>query len=268
MNQRMQARRELERDLRRALMAGEFEVHYQPLVNLERNEVCGFEALLRWNHPVRGKVAPLEFIPLAEETGLIVPIGEWVLRQACADAARWPDHLRVAVNVSPVQFKNGSFLELVMGVLARTGIAADRLEVEITESAVLEDGDGAFGTLNRLHELGVRVALDDFGTGYSSFSNLRKFPFDKIKIDRSFVKDLSHANVDAAAIVRSVAQLGATLGMATAAEGVETEEQLEQVRAEGCTEIQGFYICEPSPAHVIERIFLPHAKRRDAVSAA
>jgi diguanylate cyclase (GGDEF)-like protein len=268
MDQRMQARRELERDLRRALAGGQFELHYQPLVNLERDEVCGFEALLRWNHPERGKVGPLEFIPLAEETGLIVPIGEWVLRQACADAARWPEHLKVAVNVSPVQFKNGNFLELVTGVLARTGILPDRLEVEITESAVLEDGDGAFGTLNRLHELGVKIALDDFGTGYSSFSNLRKFPFDKIKIDRSFVKDLSHANVDAVAIVRSVAQLGATLGMATAAEGVETEEQLEQVRAEGCTEIQGFYICEPSPAHVIERIFLPHAKRRSAASAA
>jgi diguanylate cyclase (GGDEF)-like protein len=268
MDQRMHARRELERDLRAALVNGQFELHYQPLVNLERDEVCGFEALLRWNHPERGKIAPLAFIPLAEETGLIVPIGEWVLRQACADAARWPDHLKVAVNVSPLQFRSGNFPELVAGVLARTGVAPGRLEVEITESVVLEDSDAAFGTLQRLHELGVRIALDDFGIGYSSLSNLRRFPFDKIKIDRSFVADLSHADVDAVAIVRSVAQLGVTLGMATAAEGVESAEQLEQVRAEGCTEIQGYYICEPSPAHVIERIFLPQFRGRSSASAA
>jgi EAL domain-containing protein (putative c-di-GMP-specific phosphodiesterase class I) len=262
MDVQMQARRALEQDLRNALVNGEFELHYQPLVNLERDEICGFEALLRWNHPRRGKIAPLDFIPLAEETGLIVPIGEWVLRQACADAAIWPGHLKMAVNVSPAQFKTGRLVELVVNVLAATGIEPSRLELEITESVVLADGDLAFEMLTRLHDLGVRIALDDFGTGYSSLSNLRKFPFDKIKIDRSFVQDLSHANVDAIAIVRSMAQLGVTLGMATTAEGVENEEQLEHVRAEGCTEIQGYYICKPSPAAVIERVFLPSLKRR------
>ena len=268
MDQRVQLRRELERDLRYALVESQFEVYYQPLVNLDRDEICGLEALLRWNHPLRDKVPPLEFIPLAEETGLIIPIGEWVLRQACADAVTWPDNVKVAVNVSPAQFKNGNFLEMVVDALEKAGLAPSRLEVEITESVVLEDSHGAFETLTRLHNLGVRIALDDFGTGYSSLSNLRKFPFDKIKIDRSFVKDLSHANLDAVAIVRAVAQLGVTLGIATAAEGIETAEQLEQVRSEGCTEVQGYYICRPSPAHVIRRILSRAAESRHAVSAA
>jgi diguanylate cyclase (GGDEF)-like protein len=268
MGQRMEARRELDRDLRRALAEGQFEIHYQPLVNLERERICGLEALLRWNHPERGRVSPLQFIPLAEETGLIVPIGEWVLRQACAEATSWPDDVKVAVNVSPAQFKSGNFLEMLAGVLDRTGLAPGRLEVEITESVVLEDGDGAFDMLTRLHEMGVRIALDDFGTGYSSLSNLRKFPFDKIKIDRSFVKDLSRANRDAGAIVRAIAQLGVTLGIATAAEGIETEEQLKYVRSEGCTEVQGHYICEPCPAHAIRHVFAGHRKDARAASAA
>ncbi len=268
MDQRMQARRELERDLRNALVGSQFELYYQPLVNLERDEICGLEALLRWNHPLRGKVPPLEFIPLAEETGLIVAIGEWVLRQACADAATWPDDVKVAVNVSPAQFKSGGFLEMVVDGLEKAGLAPNRLEVEITESVVLEDSNGAFETLERLHNLGVRIALDDFGTGYSSLSNLRKFPFDKIKIDRSFVKDLSPANLDAVAIVRAMAQLGGTLGIATAAEGIETEEQLKQVRSEGCTEAQGYYICKPSPAPLVRRILRRSAEGRHAVSAA
>lgn len=253
LDERMRARRDLEQSLRDALVNNELELYYQPLVNLERDEICGFEALLRWNKP-GGQMAPLDFIPLAEETGLIVPIGDWVLRQACAEARSWPSNLTIAVNVSPVQFKSRGFAQTVLHALAASGLPAERLELEVTESVVLEDSNGAFATLKQLHELGVKIALDDFGTGYSSLTNLRKFPFDKIKIDRSFVMDISAANVDALAIVRAVAGLGASLGMATTAEGVETKEQLDQVRAEGCTEMQGYYISPPRPAREIARL--------------
>jgi diguanylate cyclase (GGDEF)-like protein/PAS domain S-box-containing protein len=256
MDRRMRARRNLERDLRNALTNGEFALHYQPLVNIERDEICGFEALLRWTHPERGKVSPADFIPLAEETGLIVPIGEWVLRQACKDAAIWPDHLRIAVNVSVAQFKSRNLVALVVNTLAATGLLPRRLELEITESVMLQDEEGALEILTRLHDLGVRIALDDFGTGYSSLSNLRKFHFDKIKIDRSFVSDLSAANVDALAVVRSIAQLGVSLGMSTTAEGVETQEQMDQVRAEGCTEMQGFLFSRAVPADEITRLLV------------
>ena len=260
MDRRMQARRSLEVDLRNALVNGEFALHYQPLINIERDEICGFEALLRWTHPERGQVPPANFIPLAEETGLIVPIGEWVLRRACKEAATWPAHLRIAVNVSVAQFKPRNLVELVIKALAASGLKPQRLELEITESVMLQDEDGALECLTRLHDLGVRIALDDFGTGYSSLSNLRKFPFDKIKIDRSFVSDLSAANVDALAVVRSIAQLGVSLGMSTTAEGVETPEQMAQVRAEGCTEMQGFLFSRAVPADEIARLFLtePH----------
>jgi diguanylate cyclase (GGDEF)-like protein len=264
MDQRMQARRKLEQDLRGALLNGEFVLHYQPLVNLQQDQICGFEALLRWQHPERGNIAPAEFIPLAEETGLIVPIGEWVLRQACTEAATWPTHLKIAVNVSAAQFKARNLADIVLRTLAATGMSPHRLELEITESVMLQDKDTAFDTLTRLHDIGVRIALDDFGTGYSSLSNLRKFPFDKIKIDRSFVSDLSEANVDALAVVRSVAQLGVSLGMATTAEGVETKEQLEHVRAEGCTEMQGYFICPPSPAKDIEALIQRECRSVDA----
>jgi diguanylate cyclase (GGDEF)-like protein len=266
MDQRMQARRGLEEDLRTALVAGELALHYQPLVNLERDEICGFEALLRWHNPKRGDVPPSRFIPIAEETGFIVPLGEWVLRQACTEAATWPDHLKVAVNISPAQFKARNLADVVVRTLAATGMTPHRLELEITESVMLQDEEEAFDTLTRLHDLGVRIALDDFGTGYSSLSNLRKFPFDKIKIDRSFVSDLSVANVDALAVVRSVAQLGVSLGMATTAEGVETKEQLDYVRAEGCTEMQGYYICPPCPASEIEKL-IARACRKPANAA-
>lgn len=261
MDRRMQERRGLERDLRNALVKGELVLHYQPLVNIERDEICGFEALLRWQHPVRGRLPPSEFIPLAEDTGLIVPIGEWVLRQACSEAANWPGHLKIAVNVSPAQFKSGKLVEVVVNTLATTGMAAHRLELEITESVMLDDEHVAHDALTHLHNLGVRLALDDFGTGYSSLSNLRKFPFDKIKIDRSFVSDLSEANVDALAVVRSLAQLGVSLGIATTAEGVETKEQVEHVRVEGCTEMQGYYICRPSPASDIEALILDQCSK-------
>jgi diguanylate cyclase (GGDEF)-like protein len=256
MNQRMQARRELECGLRNALLNREFELQYQPFVNLAREEVCGFEALLRWNHPERRAASPAEFIPLAEETGLIVPIGEWVLRQACAEAATWPDHFRVAVNLSPAQFKGRSLVQSVIGALAASGLRPDRLELEITESVMLQDSEIALTTLSHMRDLGVRIALDDFGTGYSSLSYLRKFPFGRIKIDRGFVSELSEAREDSLAIVRSVIRLGTSLGMATTAEGVETKQQLDRVRAEGCTEMQGYYFSPPRPAAEIARLFL------------
>jgi EAL domain-containing protein (putative c-di-GMP-specific phosphodiesterase class I) len=251
MDARMQSRRALERDLREALAANGFELHYQPLLNLERNEICAFEALLRWSHPTRGNIPPSNFIPLAEEIGLIVPIGEWVLRQACTEAAGWPAHIKLAVNLSAAQFKCPTLVRSVMSAVAASGISSRRLELEITENVMLEDADGAFATLRQLRDLGVCIALDDFGTGYSSLSNLRKFPFDKIKIDRSFVQDLSQANSDAVAMVRSMTQLGASLGIVTTAEGVETREQRDLLRAEGCTEIQGYYLSRPTPASEI-----------------
>ena len=264
MDRRMQARHRLVSDLRGALQRGEFQLYYQPLYNLEREEVCGCEALLRWRHPERGMVSPDEFIPLAEETGLIVPIGEWVLRQACADAATWSDHLKVAVNVSAAQFKSPNLAGAVIQALAAAQIAPSRLEVEITESVMLEHNAAAVATLTQLHAVGVRIALDDFGTGYSSLSNLRSFPFDKIKIDRSFVADLSATNLDAIAVVRSVARLGVSLGMATTAEGVETNAQLELVRAEGCTEIQGYFIGRPVPASQVALLVQQASKGIDA----
>jgi EAL domain-containing protein (putative c-di-GMP-specific phosphodiesterase class I) len=211
---------------------------------------------LRWNHADRGIVAPAEFIPIAEETGLIVPIGEWVLRQACMEAASWPNGINVAVNLSPAQFKCRTLVQTVMSALSQSGLQAQRLELEITESVILDDADGAFTTLKQLRQLGVKIALDDFGTGYSSMSNLRKFAFDKMKIDRSFVCDLAAANGNAVALVRSLVHLAASLGMVTTAEGVETREQLDRVRAEGCAEIQGYYISHPVPAKDVRRLFL------------
>ncbi len=186
----MQARCKLQFDLRKALSNGEFELHYQPVVNLERNEISGLEALLRWHHPERGRMSPAVFIPVAEETGLILPIGEWALRQACADAAAWPEHIKVAVNLSPAQFKSPNLVQMVFAALASSGLSAGRLELEITESVLLHDNAATVATLHQLRSLGVRIAMDDFGTGYSSLSYLRSFPFDKIKIDRCFVKDL------------------------------------------------------------------------------
>ena len=254
MDRQMQARRKVENDLRKALHNGEFELHYQPIANLERDAICGVEALLRWNHAERGRISPVEFIPLAEETGLIVPIGEWVLRQACRDAAGWPDHLRVAVNVSAAQFKSPNLAAAVINALAASGLVPQRLELEITESVMVEEADAAYATLTQLHDLGVHIAFDDFGTGYSSLSNLRKLPFDKIKIDRSFIADLSETNTDAVAVVRAIASLGISLGKATTAEGVETREQLEMVRAEGCTEAQGYFVGKPRRAAEITRL--------------
>jgi diguanylate cyclase (GGDEF)-like protein/PAS domain S-box-containing protein len=247
MDARMQARRRLEIDLRKAIAYSEFELFYQPLVDMQTERVTVFEALIRWHHPGRGMIPPLDFIAVAEETGLIVPIGDWVLRQACAEAATWPSDVKIAVNLSPIQFKSKGLLLSVMSALAASGLSASRLELEITESVLLQDGDATLAILNELRRLGVRISMDDFGTGYSSLSYLRKFPFDKIKIDQSFIFDMSGHN-DSLAIVRAVIAMGSGLGIATTAEGVETVEQFKQLKLEGCTEVQGYLFSPPRPA--------------------
>ncbi|MBR0933064.1 bifunctional diguanylate cyclase/phosphodiesterase [Bradyrhizobium jicamae] len=246
MDVKAQNRRLLELDLRKAIGAREFELFYQPIVNLADNRISGFEALLRWNHPTRGRVPPGEFIPVAEETGLITTIGEWVIRQACIDAKTWPSDLRVAVNVSPVQFRAKGLALIVTSAVANAGLIPDRLELEITETVLMHDNEETLATLRQLQVLGVRISMDDFGTGYSSLSYLRSFPFDKIKIDQSFVRDLIN-NPDSIGIIRAIAGLGQSMGVTTTAEGVETQEQLDQMRNEGCTEVQGFFYSRPVP---------------------
>jgi diguanylate cyclase (GGDEF)-like protein len=255
MDAQMQARRSLEQDLRKALTAGEFELHYQPVVNLAHNKINGFEALIRWRHPEKGLVSPATFIPLAEETGLIVSIGEWVIRQACAIATQWPADMKIAVNLSPVQLRSPGLLPTIVSTLATSGLAADRLELEITETVLLQDSEATLATLYQLRELGVHIAMDDFGTGYSSLSHLQRFPFDKIKIDRSFINNMAD-NVSSLNIVRAVAALASGLGVTATAEGVETQEQLEAIRSEGCTEMQGYLLSKPIPADQIEQFFL------------
>ncbi|MCK1395691.1 EAL domain-containing protein [Bradyrhizobium sp. 1] len=247
MDARAQARRLLEMDLRAALQRNEFEPYYQPIRDVASDRVVAFEALLRWNHPQRGLIAPINFIPLAEETGLIVQLGEFVLRSACADAATWPDDVDVAVNLSPVQFKSPNLIATVTDALAASGLAARRLELEITESVLLQNSEATLTTLHELRGMGVRISLDDFGTGYSSLSYLRSFPFDKIKIDRSFVSELA-TRQDSMAIIRAVTGLGRSLGIVTTAEGVENDAQLELLRREGCTQVQGYLFSMPRPA--------------------
>jgi predicted signal transduction protein with EAL and GGDEF domain len=239
MDAKMMARHAMELDLRRALVNGEFEVHYQPLVNLEHDRISACEALLRWNHPFRGEIRPDSFIPVAEESGLINRIGDWVIRKACEDAASWPGDITLAINISPVQFRNENLISVVTHALATSGLAPDRLELEITEAILLEHTEATLDTLNKLRAFGIRIAMDDFGTGYSSLSYLQKFPFDKIKIDGSFVNALSDAP-ESSAVIRAVTGLASSFRMVTTAEGVETREQLEQVRALGCTEMQGY----------------------------
>jgi EAL domain-containing protein (putative c-di-GMP-specific phosphodiesterase class I) len=263
MDAQMQARRLLECDLRKALPAGQFELYYQPIVDLATNEISGFEALIRWHHPEGGMIAPSAFIPMAEETGLIVPLGEWVIRQACATAASWPGNLKIAVNLSPAQFRSPGLLQAIVDALAASRLAPDRLELEITETILLQDSEATLATLYRLRELAVRIVMDDFGTGYSSLSYLRSFPFDKIKIDRSFVKDIAE-NQGSLNIVRAVAALAKGLDMSTTAEGVETPEQLDSIRSEGCTEMQGFLFSRPVPAHELAQLLLGNqAPRHD-----
>jgi len=259
MDAKMQQRRELELDLRKALVNGEFELYYQPLVDLQSNEINGFEALIRWNHPMRGLISPAAFVPIAEETGLIIPLGEWVLRRACEETAHWPGDLKVAVNLSPSQLKSRNLVQVVMSALANSGMAATRLQLEITESVLMQNTFSTSATLHQLRELGVQIAMDDFGTGYSSLSYLRSFPFDKIKIDRSFINDLSNG-AKPLAIVRAIASLAKSLSMISTAEGVETEQQLEKLVAVGCTEMQGHIFSQARPAEEIVRLFLPVAK--------
>jgi diguanylate cyclase (GGDEF)-like protein len=253
MDSALQDRRRLEVELRRALALRRFQLLYQPLVTSSAGRITGFEALLRWDHPDRGLVPAGEFVPLAEEIGLIAPIGEWVLRTACREAAGWPDDMSVAVNLSPAQFRRGGLLDTVRRALDEAGLKPSRLEVEITETALLHDTEEVVSTLFALRDLGVRVAMDDFGTGYSSLSYLQKFPFDRLKIDRSFVQRMIE-DPDSAAIVRAVAALGRGLGVRTTAEGVETAAQLDWIRAEGCEDVQGFHTGRPVSAEAVARL--------------
>jgi diguanylate cyclase (GGDEF)-like protein len=247
----MQARRSLELDLRRALALRELALVYQPQYNVATKRITGFETLLRWNHPTRGLVSPTEFIPMAEEIGLITPIGEWVIRTACRDAARWPEPLNVAVNISALQFRSPHLATTILSGIAESGLQPRRLELEITESTLLTDHQTTLDVLHQMRTIGVQVAMDDFGTGYSSLSYLRSFPFDKIKIDQSFVRGRAD-DPTGDAIIRAIAMLGESLGMTTIAEGVETEEQFARIAADGCTDVQGFLISKPMAADRVD----------------
>jgi diguanylate cyclase (GGDEF)-like protein len=259
MDRRLQSRRALELDLRKAITNGEFELYYQPILYLQTGKVTGFEALLRWNHPERGIIAPADFIPLAEETGLILPLGEWVLRTACAQAARWPQHVGVAVNLSAAQFKGRNLVQLALSALASSGLAAGRLDLEITESVLLQGEASTLAILHQLRESGVQISMDDFGTGYSSLAYLRNFPFDKIKIDRSFVRDML-VRKDCQAIIRAVVGLARSLGITTIIEGIETKEQLDTARAEGCDEGQGYLFSKPMPENEVAEFLAKRAR--------
>jgi diguanylate cyclase (GGDEF)-like protein len=250
MNAGVRLRRLLKSDLRKALAAEQFEILYQPLFNLSDGAISGFEALLRWHHPERGLISPTEFIPLAEEAGLIVELGEWVLRKACHEAAGWPGRQKIAINISPVQFRSPRLMQGIFAALASSAMPAHRLELEITETVLLNDDKQTVDLLHGLRNAGIRISLDDFGTGYSSLGYLRKFPFDKLKIDRSFVRDLGHDR-GTEAIVRAVIDLANNLGLVTTAEGVETQEQLDWLRMEACTEVQGYLISLPVPSRDI-----------------
>ncbi len=251
---RIAARRTLESDLRNGIARGEFQLFYQPVVHIGDNRIVGLEALLRWHHPDRGTIPPAEFIPVAEETGLIVPLGEWVIRQACLDAANWPNEIKIAVNLSPAQFRNHNLTQVIINALGSSGVAPSRLELEITEEILLGHSRENLAVLEQFRMLGIQIVMDDFGVGYSSLNYLRLFPFDKIKIDRSFVNDLSSGDDLSFAIVQAVTRLAKVLGVPTTAEGIETKEQLELVRAAGCTEFQGYLFSKPRPATEIMQL--------------
>ncbi len=265
MDSMMKSRQKIESELRAAIVKEEFEVFYQPIMNLEQKRVTSFEALIRWNHPERGLVSPFEFIPIAEETGLIVPIGHWVLQRACLEATKWPEHISVAINMSSIQFKGEGPVQQVKSALKKSGLPASRLVIEITESLLFTDFESALYYLKELRAMGVRLALDDFGTGYSSLSYMSSFPFDKIKLDRSFVKELP-GEEKSLAIMRCVAGLGKSLGMATTAEGVETQEQLDVAISEGCTEVQGYFFSTPRPASEIADVVEKCAEKAKSTS--
>jgi EAL domain-containing protein (putative c-di-GMP-specific phosphodiesterase class I) len=247
LNERMQFRRAMSIGLSAAIAAGDFELHYQPLFSAKSLEIAGAEALMRWRHREHGMIQPAQFIPIAEETGLIVPLGAWAIEEACRTAADWPEHVEVAVNLSPVQFERPGLVEAVAGALAQSGLRPSRLRLEVTESVLLHDNAANISILDRLKELGVSVALDDFGTGYSSLSYLQRFAFDRIKIDHSFVRNIG-AKAGSLKIVHSIVMLAHSLGLCVTAEGVETEAQFTAVREEGCEEIQGFFLGGPLPA--------------------
>jgi EAL domain-containing protein (putative c-di-GMP-specific phosphodiesterase class I) len=270
MDKQLRERRALQQDLRSASAHNELALHYQPQAHID-GDVTGFEALVRWHHPRHGLVPPDTFIPLAEESGLIVPMGEWILRTACREAASWPRPLHIAINLSPVQFQHGDLPRLVHQILLETGLAPWRLELEITEGVLIGDFTRAVAILRRLKGLGVRIAMDDFGTGYSSLSYLQSFPFDKIKIDQSFVANLGHSQ-QAATIIRAVIALGRGLNLPVVAEGVETEEQLRFLASENCNEIQGYLVGRPQPideyAELVGRARAPRRPRRKPLAAA
>jgi diguanylate cyclase (GGDEF)-like protein len=265
MDERARERRSLEIELRQAISDGGLEAYYQPVLNLENGKVSSCEALLRWRHPERGMISPVEFIPIAEDSGLINQLGVWVLNTACAEAVTWPDHVRVAVNVSPLQFRSQSLALNVAAALATSGLPASRLELEITEAVLIRDDEAALDMLHQLRKLGVRIALDDFGTGYSSLSYLQRFPFDKIKIDRSFIKDIAGPGASSS-IVQAVVNIAAASDMTTTAEGVETEQQRNLLRILGCTEMQGFLFSPAIPAAEVRGLLISH--RGTAMSAA
>ncbi len=265
MDLRMKARHALEVDLRQAIIGGGFEVYYQPIVNLQSNQISGCEALLRWHHPQQGMISPADFIPVAEETGLINQLGEWVLTTACMEAVTWPDNIKLAVNVSPVQFRSDMLGLKIVAALAASGLPANRLELEITETVLIRDDDAALTILHQLRALGVRISLDDFGTGYSSLSYLQRFPFDKIKIDRCFIKDIAEPSGERC-IVQAVVNIATTRHITTTAEGVETEQQREILRGLGCTEMQGYLFGPAKPAAEIKRLLFSRSETSGAVA--
>ena len=267
MADRMELRRELESDLRVALERGQFELYYQPLHNLQESRITGFEALLRWHHPERGIISPADFIPIAEDTGLINPIGDWVLHTACAEAMTWPSEYNIAVNVSVVQVRSGTLPLKVANALAQSGLPAQRLELEVTESMFLDTDDESLNVLTQLRQLGVAIVIDDFGAGYSSLSYMKSYPFDKVKIDRTFICEVT-SDQQSVSIVRAVSELAQALEMKSTAEGVETQQHLDVVEAEGCTHAQGFLLGRPQPAAVIAREYFSHLSKKKNGTAA
>jgi EAL domain-containing protein (putative c-di-GMP-specific phosphodiesterase class I) len=245
-----------ERELREAIAQNQFELHYQPVVDIKTRELTGVECLVRWRHPTKGMIPPDNFIPLAESTGLIVPLGEWILAQACADAANWPEHVKVAVNISAIQFKKGNLFEIILATLVKTGLQPERLELEITETSLLENQEAHLTTIRQLKNLGLSIALDDFGTGFSSINYLTIFPFDKIKIDKSFTRGIL-SRADCKAVVASSLALAKGLGIITTVEGIETEDQLDYMRAAGVELAQGYLFGKPVPVSEFGRASAP-----------